>query len=49
MDDFSILFTQVETLKRKMDNLIASTMYVQNIICDYCGGEHPYSECSVDN
>ena len=24
-------------------------MYVQNIICDYCGGEHAYSKCPVDN
>ena len=24
-------------------------MYVQNIICDYCGREHVYSECLVDN
>ena len=44
MNDFFILSTQVEALKRKMDNLIASNMYRQNIICDYCGGEHTYSE-----
>ena len=24
-------------------------MYVPNIICDYCGGEHVYLECQVDN
>ena len=30
-----------------MDNLIASNMYVQNIICEYCGGEHAYSKCLV--
>ena len=49
MDDFFILSTQVEIPKRKMDNLIASNMYVQNIICDYFGGEHAYSECPIDN
>ena len=49
MDEFSILSAQVETLKRKIGNFNASNMYVQNIICDYCGGEHAYSKCSVDN
>ena len=24
-------------------------MYVPNIICDYCGGEYAYLECSIDN
>ena len=46
----SLFFSaQVESLKRKMDNLNSSNMYVQNIICDYWGGEHAYSECQVDN
>ena len=22
---------------------------MQNIICDYCGGEHAYSECPINN
>ena len=49
VDEFSILSAQVEALIRKIDNFNASNMYVQNIICDYCGGEHAYSECPVDN
>ena len=49
MDDFSILSAQIETLRRKIDNFNASNMYVQNIIYDYCGGEHTYSEYLVDN
>ena len=24
-------------------------MYMQNIICDYCGGEHAYSDCPANN
>ena len=24
-------------------------MYIQNIICDYCGGEHAYSDCPANN
>ena len=49
IDDFSILSAQFEVLKRRWDNFNASNMYVQNIICNYCGGEHAYSECPVDN
>ena len=49
VDEVSILSAQVEALRRKIDYFNASNMYVQNIICDYCGGEHAYSECSVDN
>ena len=49
MNDFSILSTQVETLKREMNNFNASNMYVQNIICDYCERQHAYSKCLVDN
>ena len=49
MDEVSILSAQIEALRRKIDNFNASNMYVQNIICDYCGGEHAYSECPVDN
>ena len=32
-----------------MDNFNTFNMYVQNITCDYCGREHAYSECLVDN
>ena len=49
MDEVSIFSAQVEALRRKIDNFNASNMYVQNIICDYCGGEHAYLECLVDN
>ena len=49
MDDFFIFSAQFEALKRKMDNLIAFNMYVQNITCDYCRGKHAYSEGQVDN
>ena len=49
MDEVSILSAQVEALRRKIDYFNASNMYVQNIICDYCGGEHAYSDCLVDN
>ena len=41
--------TQVEALRRKIDNFNAANMYVQNIICDYCKGKHAYSDCPVDN
>ena len=47
VDEVSILSVQVESLKRMMDNLNYSNRYVQNIICDYCGGEHAYSECVI--
>ena len=49
VDEFSILSAQVETLKRKIGNFNASNMYVQNIICDYCGVEHAYLDCLIDN
>ena len=49
VDEFSILSAQVEALKRKIDNFNAFNMYVEHIICDYCGGEHAYSDCPVDN
>ena len=49
VDEVSILSTQVEALRRKIDNFNASNMYVQNIICDYCGEERAYSECPIDN
>ena len=49
VDEFSILSVQVEALRRKIDNFNASDMYVQNIIGDYCGREHAYSDCLVDN
>ena len=49
VDEVSILSAQIEDLKRKIDNFNASNMYVQNISCDYCGGEPAYSECPVDN
>ena len=45
VDGVSIVSAQVEVLRRKIDNFNASNMYVQNIICDYCGGENAYSEC----
>ena len=50
--DEDALFTlsaQLDALNRKMDKYIASNMFVQNITCDYCGGEHAYLECPVDN
>ena len=46
---FFTLSAQLDALNRKMDKYIASNMYVQNITCDYCGGEHAYLECPVDN
>ena len=49
VDEISILSSQVEALRRKIDNFNAFNMYVQNIICDYCGGEYIYSDCLVDN
>ena len=49
VDEVSILSAQIEALRRKIDNINASNMYVQNISCDYCGGKHAYSECPVDN
>ena len=49
VDEIFILSAQVEALRRKIDNFNASNMYVQNIICDYCGREHAYSEYPVDN
>ena len=49
VDEVSILSAQVEALRRKIDYFNASNMYVQNIICDYCGGEHAYSDCPIDN
>ena len=49
MDEVFSLSAQVEALRRKIDNFNASNMYVQNIICDYCGGEHAYSDCPIDN
>ena len=45
VDEVSILSAQVEALRRKIDNFNASNMYVQNIIYDYCGGEHAYLNC----
>ena len=48
-DAFFTLSAQLDALNRKMDKYIASNMYVQNITCDYCGGEHAYLECPVDN
>ena len=35
--------------RRKIDYFNASNMYVQNIICDYCGREHAYSKLPTDN
>ena len=49
VDEVSILSAQIEALRRKIDNFNASNMYVQNISCDYCGGEHAYLECRIDN
>ena len=49
VDEFSILSAQVEALKRKIDNFNASNMFVQNIICDYCGGGRAYSDCPINN
>ena len=49
VDEVSILFAQVEALRRNIDNFNTSNMYVQNIICDYCGGRHAYLDCPVDN
>ena len=46
---FFTLSAQLDFLNRKMDKYIASNMYVQNITCNYCGGEHAYLECPVDN
>ena len=46
---FFTLSAQLDALNRKMDKYIVSNMYVQNRTCDYCGGEHAYLECSVDN
>ena len=48
MDKVFILSAQVEALRRKIDNLNASNMYVQKIICDYCGWEHAYLDCPID-
>ena len=49
VDEVSILSAQVEALRRKIDYFNASNMYVQNIICDYCGREHAYSDCPANN
>ena len=48
-DTFFTLSVQLDALNRKMDKYIASNMYMQNIICNYCGGEHAYLECPLDN
>ena len=48
-DAFYTLSAQLDALNKKMDKYIASNMYVQNIICDYCRGEHSYSKSQVDN
>ena len=48
-DAFFTLSVQLDALNKKMDKYIASNMYVQNITCDYCGGEHAYLECPINN
>ncbi|XP_073281946.1 uncharacterized protein [Primulina huaijiensis] len=49
--DFSAITAQLDVLNRKLDGLNrgSTTMRLQEILCEKCGGEHFVKDCEDDN